>query len=810
MTQAEVDKFGIPTLDSVGRMPLAENAVSDARLEKILGRKLTPTEASAAESMASEHASYGSSRFYLKTMLPANGPNHVASIGEEAACAVFLVDSETSKSIVIAYSSESHNGPSYVCPHPGAGTGTGGNERDNIAKTATKPDAVYEARRQCHPLHNPHKDPVKQHTDETTKGIADYANAMGIPHGDGSIKFDPRFAGNNLVNVFAASIAHKDRLMRNKVPTTDVPEKFVAVYIGKASDKTGIGGTKFASVAIDMTNTDLNEKAVQDPDPHLQEADVRGLEKVIDSAIAEGWKDKISLKDMGAAGLVCSTLEQLHGKIGVVINGDLVPQNEPRTSTELLEAETQERFFIYVHEDHVQGVLDIFNNEVGLPHINKGACAKIIGRCNSTGRYTFVRNGVVDVDMPAEDFASGPLLFRPVKEQFRKPEKIPTTDKPLFEHVLAVLDSINFKSDAYVHDHYDKHVRSTNIVNRGQSCATLRTHPLLKGKAGYSAVFDSNCVYGLLDPKFQAEDALVRAAYRMAAVGCSVIGVSNNANYGRTTVPEEMWQFVKGQEGVAKACYNWNLAEDYLNEISKDPEIAERLKSDPRRHVTVNGGNCSLNKANANTGTAIPPTTILGVVGWTNAPDRYATWDLKPENSKLFLVGARQPHLGGTDYVQVMHGPQCLADKLFDIDYETCRKEVSAVISAVRSGYVSAANAIEEGGLCNAVAEMAANSSADISAVIDVNAIMGKFHNHNNLSAQQKLFSESHGIVVQVNKQNENEFLRVMANHGVQAYNIGWVKAEKEGRVSFGDEFISQSEVKSKYFGKLEHVLGAA
>ncbi len=811
MTQSETDQFGIPTLEAVRRMPLAPATDSDSRLEKILGRKLTPTESSAAESMASEHASYGSSRFYLKTLLPANGANHVASIGEEAACAVFFVDPETKKSIIIAYSSESHNGPSYVCAHPGAATGTGGNERDNGAKTATKPDAVYEARRQCHPKHNPHKDPVKQHTDETTKGIADYANAMGIPHGDGSIKFDRRFAGNNLVNVFAASVAPKDRLMSNKVPASDVPEKFVGIYIGKASDKTGIGGTKFASVAIDMTNTDLNEKAVQDPDPHLQEADMRGLERVIDAAIAEGWKSKISLKDMGAAGLICSTIEQLWGKIGVVINGDLVPQNEPRTSTELLEAETQERFFIYVHEDFAQRVLDIFNNEIGLPHINKGACAKIIGRCNSTGRYTFVRNGVVDVDMPAEDFVAGPLLFRQVKERFRIPETIPIRDRSWADQINAVLGSINFKSDAYIHDHYDKHVRSTNIVNRGQGCATLRTHPLLKGKAAYSAVFDSNSVYGLIDPKFQAEDSFVRAAFRMAAVGCSVIGVSNNANYGRTTVSEEMWQFVKGQEGVAKACYNWNLAEDYINEISQDPEIAQRLKSDPRRHVTVNGGNCSLNKANANTGTAIPPTTILGVVGWTNAPDKYATWDLKPENGKLYLIGARQEHLGGSDYLQTVFSTDCLGDRLFDINYKDCQKEADAVIDAVRAGVVSAANAIEEGGLCNAVAEMVANTPFEVSASIDMQASMGEYNLKSGRLYETKLFSENYGMILQINADNEKLFNAIMTKHNVRSYEIGVVKPASKGRLSFGkDAFIEQQEVRDLYFGKLEKMLGAA
>ena len=809
MENAEIgiDQFKIPTLSAVLHLgKLAEHNKPNNRLEKVLGRRLTETEASAVESMESEHASYGSTRFYLETMLPVRGPNHVASIGDEAAAAVIAVD-ENNKSSALAYSSESHNHPSYVCAHPGAASGIGGNKRDNMALTATKPDAVFEARRQCHPDFNPHKDPIKQHTDETTKGIADYANAMGVPHGDGSIKFDPRFAGNNLVNVLAASVVEKDRLVDNKVPTSDSPEKFVGIYVGKASDTTGFGGTKFASVEIDMTNTDLNEKAVQDPDPHLEEAETRGLERVIDLAIAEGWQDKISIKDMGAAGFLCSSLEQLHKNIGVVINGDLIPQNEPRTSTMLLEAETQERFFIYVHEDYAKKVLDIFNEEIGLPYINKGACAKVVGRCNDSGRYVFVRDEKIDVDIPVEDFKKGPLLKRPIKEPFRKYEPAPKTALSLTDQVHKILDSINFKSDAYVHDHYDKHVRSTNIVNRGQGCATLRTHPLLKNKVGYSAIFDSNSVYGLLDPKFQAEDSFLRAAYKLAAVGCSAIGVTNNANYGRTTVPEEMWQFVKGQEGVAKACRNWNLEQEYIDAISADPEIAEKFKTDHRRHITVNSGNCSLNKANANTKTAIPPTTILGVMGWTNNPANYATWDFKPEKSKLFLIGARQTALGGSDYLQSIHGPACLGDRLFNVNYETSQKEVSAIISAVRKGQVSAANAIEEGGLCNAVAEMVANTPANIVANIDLSAIMSK----GQLTDAQKLFSESYGMVLQVNDKNMMHFADTMRQRGVRTYEIGTVALAKDkGMLYFHDNAISQDEIKDVYFGKLENKLKGA
>ncbi len=809
MARKIFDDYGIPTLSGLRKLPHSEFTEEDEHLGRFVKRRLTPTEKSAAESMASEHASYGSSRFYLKTALPVSGPNHIKAIGDEAASAACYVDSH-GRTITISYSSESHNSPSYVCAHPGAATGTGGNERDNIVNTATRVDAVYEARRQCHPEHNPMNDPVKQHTDETTKGIGDYANAMGIPHGDGSIKYHPGFTGNNIVNVMAVSVAEKERLMTNKVPAGR-PGDYVAIYVGKASDATGIGGTKFASQAIDMTNTDLNEKAVQDPDPHLQEALSRGIEKLVDKAMREGWKGKVSMKDMGAAGLLCSTLEQLHGRMGVVINGDVIPQNAPRNSIELLEAETQERFMIYVHRKYAQAVLDIFNNEIGLPHINKGACARIIGHCNSSGRYVFVRSGQIDVDLPPEEFASGPLLYRHVKEPERQRGRMPKHN-PLHDAIDKTLDSMNFKSDAYVYDHYDNHVRSTHIVNRGEGCATLRTHPLLEGKVGYSVSFDSNAVIGLLDPKLQAEDSFVRGAYRMAAMGCSVIGLTNNANYGRTTLPEEMWEFVEGQRGVARACYNWELEPDYEDMIRQDEEVDAKFETDKRRHVTVCSGNCSLNKANANTGTAIPPTAILGLVGWTNEPSRHATWGMKSTDSVLYLIGKRQAALGATDYLQASFGPDCLGNRTFRIDYKTSRKEVGAIISAVRSGYVASANVIEEGGLCNAVGEMVANASQPVDVSVYLDETMGP----HKLNQYQKLFSESMGMVLQVSPEYETAFIGLCRSRGVTPYVIGRAKtADAEGLLRFvtateDTAVYAQRAIREIYGFKLERKLNYA
>lgn len=791
----------IISYEEARRLPSPLRDQPHARMEKLLGRRLTTTELSAVESMESEHASYASTKQTLKKWLPTRGVNHLKTVGDESAAVAFAVI--RGKTITLAYGSESHNTPSYVCAHPGAATGTGGDERDRIALTANKPVALFEARRQCHPLENPHRDPVRQHTDETTRGIADYGNAMGIPHGDGSIKYHVEFSGNNLVNVMSFALAEKGRLLSNKVPLTDAPERFVGIYIGKASDRTGVGGTKFASSAHDTTNIALNEKAVQDPDPHLQEVDTRGIRRVVDVAIAEGWVQHLSLKDMGAAGLLCSTVEQLHAGIGTVVDGDLVPQNEPRTATELLEAETQERFFIYVREDFADRVLSIFNDEIGLPSVNVGARAAVVARCNSSGVYAFVRGGQLEVELSAEELAEGPTFTKPIREP-RRDRRALVTDASIEHGIDLVLDSINFKSDEYVHGHYDKHIGRRNMVKRGDGAATLMSDKSLEYRFGFSGILDSGVAIGLLDPALQAEDALVRAAYRMATVGCSLIGVTNNANFGRTDDPEELWEFEKAQEGVARACNNWRLEPSYLAEIRKDADLAQLLQDDDA-YLTVNSGNCSMNKANANTETAIPPTTILGTVGWTNAPDNHATWDLKGEEGELVLVGARQDGLGGTDYVQQLKGSACVDGEPFTIDYPSAYKEAAAVRDAVREGLVNAANAIEEGGLVNAVAEMLANTKQGYDVRISTGSRMGP----EDLSAEHKLFSESHGLVLQVSPERREQFYTLMQERGVEAYSIGSVH-RGEGMLRIDDLTRTQSDIRSRYHTKLERMLEAS
>lgn len=89
----------------------------------IMGREPNITELGIFSVMWSEHCSYKSSRFWLKT-LPTTGPQVIQGPGENAG----VVDIGDGQAAV--FKIESHNHPSYIEPYQGAATGVGGILRD--------------------------------------------------------------------------------------------------------------------------------------------------------------------------------------------------------------------------------------------------------------------------------------------------------------------------------------------------------------------------------------------------------------------------------------------------------------------------------------------------------------------------------------------------------------------------------------------------------------------------------------------------------------------------------------------------------
>ena len=102
--------------------------VDEARkIEELLGRAPTLTEAVIWGIQGSEHSSYRSSKQHL-AMLPTDAPNVMLGPSEDSGIVELVRDGDKRFGVVASH--ESHNHPSQVVPYEGAATGVGGNLRD--------------------------------------------------------------------------------------------------------------------------------------------------------------------------------------------------------------------------------------------------------------------------------------------------------------------------------------------------------------------------------------------------------------------------------------------------------------------------------------------------------------------------------------------------------------------------------------------------------------------------------------------------------------------------------------------------------
>ena len=155
-----------------------------ARLLKILEREPSLTELGIFSVMWSEHCSYKSSRYWLKT-LPTSGPLVIQGPGENAG----VVD--VGDGLAVAFKVESHNHPSAVEPFQGAATGVGGILRDIFAVGA-RPIAVLDS------LRFGELDSARSRYlfDGAVKGIGHYGNSIGVPTVGGEVYFESAYEQN--------------------------------------------------------------------------------------------------------------------------------------------------------------------------------------------------------------------------------------------------------------------------------------------------------------------------------------------------------------------------------------------------------------------------------------------------------------------------------------------------------------------------------------------------------------------------------------------------------------------------------------
>ncbi|HEX6301645.1 MAG TPA: phosphoribosylformylglycinamidine synthase subunit PurL [Acidimicrobiia bacterium] len=554
----------------------------------ILERDPRPAELAMYSVMWSEHCSYKSSRKHL-SRFPTEAPWVVVGPGENAG----VVD--IGDGWLAALRIESHNHPSFVEPYQGAATGVGGILRD-VFTMGARPIALWDQIR-----FGPLDEPKNRYLFKgVVSGIAGYGNAVGVPTVGGEIEFDDCYTGNPLVNVMCLGLLRRDQLV---LGSAGEPGS-VAILLGKATGRDGIGGASVLASASFDDESGEKRPAVQVGDPFEEKKLIEACLELYERGLVVG------VQDLGAAGLSCATSEPA-GRAGVGMDVDLdaVHTREMEmTAPELLMSESQERMMAFVAPDNIGAVLAVAEKwEID---------SAVVGEVKAGNTLTIRHHGSVVAEVPAASLADdAPLYDRPSARpgwlDELQAQSAADSVTEIADTLLRLLGDPAVGSSDWVHTQYDHMLFLNTVVGPGSDGNLLR----IKGTGKALAVStDGNGRLCYLDPRGGSARLVYEAALNVAVTGARPLAVVDNLNFGNPEKPEVMWQFKEVVEGMSEAC--------------------EALG------VPVVGGNVSF--YNETDGVDIHPTPVVGLLGLADpmpavpprlsrATEGMEIWEVGPE-----------------------------------------------------------------------------------------------------------------------------------------------------------------------------------
>ncbi len=726
--------------------------IEEARkIEDILKRPPTITEAVLWGIQGSEHCSYKSSKPHLK-MLPIDAPNVVLGVGEDSGVVEIARVKEDRYGLVISH--ESHNHPSQIVPYEGAATGVGGCVRD-VACMGAKVIGVMDPLR----FGDIQNKTSHQVAGGVISGIAGYGNPIGVPNIGGDVYFDSSYNDNCLVNVVALGLVRESHLIHSFVSKNAAKEKWDIIVVGKPTDFSGMGGAAFASGILKESEKEKNKGAVQEPNPFLKRHLLISTYDLCAELQKKKLIAKVGYKDMGAGGISCSTVEQV-AKVGLGAEIDLEKVHvavKGLPPSVIACSETQERFTWMCHPSLTKMILDHYNKKWDLPSVAENARASLVGKVKE-GNYVLKYKGSKVVDASSHDITEGLLYNRPYvepKTNLKEPEL--AAPKDYNKELLALLGSENIASRKPVYERYDKQVQGYVVLEAGLADAGILA-PLMDEdvdaktkKIGMAFSTDSNPRHSLISPYHGAANAVVESMRNVAAVGAYPQAITDCLNYGNPEKPEQMWELKDGIEGIRDACHGI------------------KLMNHPAHPTPVISGNVSLYNESKNG--HVSPTAVICCIGKIDDYTKAVTMQFKKAGNKLYLLGKRKNELGGSEYYR-LHGH--LGANVPEADFKEAQKEIYTMVDGVKNGVIESAHDISDGGLAVAVSEMCFGGWGEgkIGATVDVKNCDGS-NGKNGLREDQKLFSETGGFVCEIAPKNEKKFLGICKKYDLIPYEIG-------------------------------------
>ncbi len=765
--------------------------VEEARkVEHMLGRAPTVTEATIWGIQGSEHCSYKSSRRFLKQFVTES--SHVILGPKEDSGIVAITDGPQGKRWGIVISHESHNKPSQLVPFEGAATGVGGCVRDVVCMGARVIGSLDSLR-----LGDLQSDDSRSIAKEVVRGVAGYANPLGIPNLGGDTIFDAAYNKQCLVNVVSIGLIPENEIIHSYVQKEAGTAGYDIIIVGKATDRSGFGGASFASVTIKEDEAEKNTGAVQEPNPFLERHILASSYALFDKLVREKKLDKVSFKDLGAGGNVCASVEQVAPMgMGAIIDLDKIHTSIAGLPPEVIGcSETQERFCWICHPELTQDILHHYNEVWDLPAVAQGARASVVGKVTTDDTYVLLHHGEVVCSAKSQDITSGLQYVRPTHPttvHFSEPAlhyengKVSVGDRTfsIQEIFLAMIAHPTHASKSPVFRHYDKNIIGNTVIEPGEGdagvimpLADIQRYASEEGHTswdvsaqdqyvGVAFASGGNGRYGRISPYLQGVNATVEQMRNVASVGAVPRAITDCLNYGNPEIPEKLWALEEGVRGIAEAAKGIMFGDEAVPVIS---------------------GNVSLYNGD------VDPTAIVCCIGVMPDARKAVNMQLKREGSSLYLIGERKDECGGSAYyniVEMLTGAKPDAFLGANVPmprWKEVHAQIMAVTSAIQSGIVLASHDISEGGLLLALFEMTLPQrkvGGDLGIAVDLSTLpLG-------LRTDTVLFSETGGFIVEVADAASAQFEQVLSTFGCSGRKIGEVTQEPRMHIIHGKNEI--------------------
>lgn len=777
--------------------------VDEARkVQEMLKRPPTVTEATIWGIQGSEHCSYKSSRRFLKAF-PTTG-KHVILGPKEDSGVVAITSGPKGKRWGLVMSHESHNHPSQVVPYEGAATGVGGCVRDVLCMGARVIGSMDSLR-----LGDLTSEETRAIASEVIRGVAGYGNALGIPNLGGDTVFDTTYNTSCLVNVVALGLIREDEIIHSYAQEEAGKEHYDIIIVGKATDRSGFGGASFASATMEEEDKEKNAGAVQEPNPFLERHLLASTYALFDWLAREKKLDKVSFKDLGAGGNVCASVEQVAPVgMGATLDLDAIHTSIAGLPPEVIGcAETQERFCWICHPSLSRHILSHYNDAWDLPSVAEGARASIVGTVTENDRYILKHKGEVVCDASSSDITSGLQYVRETKEpttSFFEPEigfennsiQISGGSLALDQVFRAMISHPSHASKSRVFKHYDKNILGNSVIEAGEGDATVIMpladlqsyeidghHPdwveslnASDRYVGVALACGGNGRYGRISPYLQGVNAFIENVRNIAAVGALPRAMSDCLNYGNPEIPEHLWALEQGVQGIADA--------------------AKKLLVDGEP-VPVISGNVSLYNA-LKDGSSIDPTANVCVAGVMNDARKAVDMQIKKPDSVLFLLGDRKDECGGSAYYSILESltsaprNSLIGKNIPSPDIACVLKEISFVTHFISSSHILSCHDISEGGLLLALFEMITPKRGidlGIGMSIDLsNTGVG-------LRTDTVLFSETGGFVFEVEAKNADMVVSTAAAEGLTLIRLGTTSLSQEISITRNEQDILSIDI---------------